>query len=439
MKRDRFSLCFTLALAVVITSVAGVLIAGDTIYVDTSGVDGISGLSDAQKATLKEKIIDDIQANFGDSNDFNVTGDANDANSADRTITLESGVGTDGNNILGGRWEHGSSDSTVYVGSFTTYLADDLKDGDGNWDLDKLANAIGRTAAHECAHSYSVGHNTKDPPNKMTAGGLVTGDQRANNDWDFDQHTKDTLEENKGKAACQTDTDYDIAALIPVIYSPATYPFMLDCSSGSFFDVPFVFGGPMAPLFDLGWYGVDTDGGLFDGDPDHDFIQKSAMSPISENNAQMITFFPAQHTPAHFVLRNGSGELFPMQDAEIFLTNETPAPTGTETYFQTVQIVWDVNVDGSPDVFITLDLTVPVTSPIIPGQYGWQFQPGTGGTGLPGDLNDDGVCDIVDLNMVLIDWGKTGGFADPRSDGDNSGTVDIVDLNMVLIDWGKTG
>ena len=56
----------------------------------------------------------------------------------------------------------------------------------------------------------------------------------------------------------------------------------------------------------------------------------------------------------------------------------------------------------------------------------------------PGDLDESGTVDIVDLNMVLIDWGKTGGFADPRSDADGSGTVDIVDLNTVLIDWGKT-
>ncbi len=56
-----------------------------------------------------------------------------------------------------------------------------------------------------------------------------------------------------------------------------------------------------------------------------------------------------------------------------------------------------------------------------------------------GDLNTNLVVDIVDLNMVLIDWGKTGGFADPRSDGNGDGTVSIIDLNMVLIDWGKTG
>ncbi len=48
------------------------------------------------------------------------------------------------------------------------------------------------------------------------------------------------------------------------------------------------------------------------------------------------------------------------------------------------------------------------------------------------------MVDIVDLNMVLIDWGKTGGFVDANSDGNDDGTINIVDLNLVLIDWGKT-
>ena len=58
---------------------------------------------------------------------------------------------------------------------------------------------------------------------------------------------------------------------------------------------------------------------------------------------------------------------------------------------------------------------------------------------LNGDLNEDLNVNITDLNMVLIDWGKSGGFVDANSDGNEDGTIDIVDLNLVLIDWGKTG
>ncbi len=60
------------------------------------------------------------------------------------------------------------------------------------------------------------------------------------------------------------------------------------------------------------------------------------------------------------------------------------------------------------------------------------------GAMLAGDLNEDGIVDIVDLNMILIDWGKSvPNLANPDSDADGSGTIDIVDLNVVLIDWGK--
>lgn len=53
-------------------------------------------------------------------------------------------------------------------------------------------------------------------------------------------------------------------------------------------------------------------------------------------------------------------------------------------------------------------------------------------------LNRDGIVDIVDLNMVLIAWGKTGAeITDPRTDPNADGNVDIIDLNYVLIDWGK--
>ncbi|KKK61242.1 hypothetical protein LCGC14_3016280 [marine sediment metagenome] len=75
-----------------------------------------------------------------------------------------------------------------------------------------------------------------------------------------------------------------------------------------------------------------------------------------------------------------------------------------------------------------MDATKTVQIPSAPPAEYWD-----------GDLNTDEAVDIVDLNTVLIDWGKTGGFADARSDADGSGTVDIVDLNTVLIDWGKTG
>ncbi len=58
---------------------------------------------------------------------------------------------------------------------------------------------------------------------------------------------------------------------------------------------------------------------------------------------------------------------------------------------------------------------------------------------LPGDMSEDGTVDMVDLNMILIDWGNTGlDVIDQRADTNSDDTVDIIDLNALLIDWGKT-
>ena len=59
---------------------------------------------------------------------------------------------------------------------------------------------------------------------------------------------------------------------------------------------------------------------------------------------------------------------------------------------------------------------------------------------IQGDANDDNTIDIIDLNMILIDWGKSHpNLTDPRSDANGDGIVDITDLNIVLIGWGNTG
>ncbi len=57
---------------------------------------------------------------------------------------------------------------------------------------------------------------------------------------------------------------------------------------------------------------------------------------------------------------------------------------------------------------------------------------------LVGDLNGDDIVGLIDLNMILIDWGRTGeAISDPRTDVSGDGTVGIEDLNAVLIDWGQ--
>lgn len=59
---------------------------------------------------------------------------------------------------------------------------------------------------------------------------------------------------------------------------------------------------------------------------------------------------------------------------------------------------------------------------------------GRASTALPSDLNNDGVVNVMDLSMLLTNWGKSGAAGDLN--GDN--TVNVFDLSAMLSDWGKT-
>lgn len=59
---------------------------------------------------------------------------------------------------------------------------------------------------------------------------------------------------------------------------------------------------------------------------------------------------------------------------------------------------------------------------------------------FPGDLNCDGFVNILDLNLVLSNFGKTqgtGGWA-PMADANGDAIVNILDLNEVLSNFGNT-
>ncbi|MDF2461148.1 MAG: hypothetical protein K0S68_551, partial [Candidatus Saccharibacteria bacterium] len=50
------------------------------------------------------------------------------------------------------------------------------------------------------------------------------------------------------------------------------------------------------------------------------------------------------------------------------------------------------------------------------------------------DINKDSKVDVLDLSLLLSDWGKSGSQADINS----SGTVEIADLSILLSSWGMT-
>ncbi len=53
---------------------------------------------------------------------------------------------------------------------------------------------------------------------------------------------------------------------------------------------------------------------------------------------------------------------------------------------------------------------------------------------IPGDVNNDAMVDIFDVNGVSAHWGEAG----PAGDANYDGTVDIFDVNLISAHWGAT-
>jgi len=54
---------------------------------------------------------------------------------------------------------------------------------------------------------------------------------------------------------------------------------------------------------------------------------------------------------------------------------------------------------------------------------------------IPGDVNGDGVVDVLDLLAVLAAWGQTGDPGFIPEDVEEDGVIDVLDLLKVLGCW----
>ena len=56
-----------------------------------------------------------------------------------------------------------------------------------------------------------------------------------------------------------------------------------------------------------------------------------------------------------------------------------------------------------------------------------------------GDVNGDGIVNILDIGIIATNWGLTVPPADPRADiVGNGGPINILDYSIVSVNWGKT-
>ncbi len=439
--------------------------AGDVVYLDLSGIDNIHNLymSEAQKQALKQWIVADVQSNFDVCmGQGKVTITTDPTVPANRTVRVRDtfGWGTKPDGTSGpvyGRWNPGSAEVTVYLRNF--YRTDrSYYQTDGQWDMWKLSNGIGRSIAHEIAHTYSVGHNAirankrSQDQNKMTRGGLVSKEDRANETWLFDDHTTQVVTGNLGKPPCQTAEDYQVACIGPVFFDAPAFANVLydpnlpdDPNSNSplnsldeydCFDARLQIAGPLAELVDLGWRGRDSDGGIEDGHPECDFIYKASAAEPSPPD--LLTFFAEHHDSAQFILRGREGSpwegvWFPMSEAIILPDDFVVTPAGDEI-FRRVELLWDIDGDGLPDVDVSFD-SFMVYEPYGAEFNGWQIRQAWP---WPADLDHDFDTDLADLATLLSNYGQPYGASLEDGDQDGDRDVDLADLAALLAEYGST-
>jgi len=322
-----------------------------TIYVDTSAIDDRTDLTDLQKAALKGYILGDIKGNFGvkvGSDKVEVTDHKAKKATADRIVDIKAGRDPSPKPSWG-NWPNGGKSVNVYLGEFMDDpdVADAFKTG-GNWDTDKLGKAIGHTSGHEVGHSYSIGHNneTGADRSKMTKGNNILATDRANTLFNFDEHSANVLNNNWGKPPCKTAPDYDFKVLVTHYWGEPNLP-NKPCEPGAL-DTLFAFSGSSAWLYDFGFLGVDTDGGLYDGNSRFDFIHKSSMFG-NDTDAQMITFFTGAHHYSQFVLRDrDSGQWYIIQEEYVTLHDFIATPNDLDVA-RLVTMFW-------PDLSISISL-----------------------------------------------------------------------------------
>ena len=343
-------------------------LAGVKIYVDTSAIQARTDMTQAEKdaviAQIKQTIKENLEEAFGAGN-VTVTNDPADKASADRTVSIPNDLGTDtdgsGNTTYHwGEWEHGSKNTTVHLKNYMERWASVFKPG-GKWDTTKLGTAIGTTASHELGHSYSAGHDDNST-NKMSSAHSAT--QLADGD-NFSEPAKKTLKEHEGKPPCKTTTNYSTDCCMASYWDEPLYPIGVESHEPDSITVAFSYGGPMSPMFDFGWMGIDTDDGFIDGNTWGDFIHKSTMDG-SLSDAPAITFFDGW--TAHFVLRGREftpydGDLFLAQPYDIVLGDPIMRPDGVEV-FRDIMVNWYIDADMIPDV--TVYMTTSAYGPDSP-------------------------------------------------------------------------
>ena len=371
MRRPVFSVLVCVILFTLLAGYGAAAGQGDPMfYVDTSAIDARQDLSDAQKSEVKNAMMDEIKRNletaFG-AGTVDVTNDGMAGGFCDRSVTVDPGIGTykdKSNNTqhYWGQWTPPSSNVKVALGSYMDlYGGADFKTGDPPvWDTVKLGKAMGTTASHEIAHSYSAGHDDRlavagsvQEPNKMNSANSAN---QIGGGLPFNGAAKDTLSGNNGKPPCTAVTDYKSISCIGYWWRDPVAPVGQQPYEPLAVTALFGFTGWLADDFDFGWWGIDTDSGLFDGNSWADFVFKSSMT-ATPCDSPTITLFDGY--AAHFVLRGRPGTpyagLYYSVEANCLWVTDPKTRSDGSIVYRSAHAAWDIDNDDLADVEVNLN------------------------------------------------------------------------------------
>ena len=96
-----------------------------------------------------------------------------------------------------------------------------------------------------------------------------------------------------------------------------------------------------------------------------------------------------------------------------------------------------LDVTGTADAAGKLTVRFTVDSGLFGVAGLFLSQLDASGTGLPGDLNNDGFVGSADLDLVRGNWGATG-TPGMNGDANDDGLVNSADLDIVRGNWGSS-
>jgi hypothetical protein len=150
-------------------------------------------------------------------------------------------------------------------------------------------------------------------------------------------------------------------------------------------------------------------------------------TPIWTDDPQTIT---SVNYPSEIEIGQQTFTVFVYDDGQPVQAAVVCAQKDDEVYaVGTTSVSGKISLDINPTTAGIMDVTVTAHNYLL-----WEGT-ATVVTGIPADVNGDGVVDVLDLLAVLCHWDETGSPGWIPEDINEDGIVDVLDLLEVLSYW----